>query len=296
MDALQPYAAFARTFEAGSFSAVAREMGTSQSAISKQIAALEVSLGVQLFARTTRRLQPTGEALRLYEHVRQLLDAVEMLKSGSGAQIEPSGLLRFTLPSAFGRLRICPLLPEFMARYPHVRLEAVLNDQVVDLVEEGHELGIRIGHLSASTLVARPIGTTETRLVATSQYLAAHGSPESPAELAAHACLVYGASVRWRRWEFESENGRQVVEVEGPACVNDPQVMYEWVCAHRGIALVPEWVVGDGIASGRVEWLLPDFYPLSQPVHVVTPQSRFLSRRARCFIDFLTAKMRGAQA
>jgi DNA-binding transcriptional LysR family regulator len=286
MDSLQAYAAFVRTFEAGSFSAVARELGTTQSAVSKQIASLERSLGVQLFARTTRRLQPTAEALQLYEHVRQLLDAVDGVRAGErGAQL--TGTLRVSAPSAYGRRRLCPLAPEFLRQHPLVRLEIVLTEQDSDLIGEGFELGVRIGELPASTLMARPIDSIEYLLVATPDYLERHGTPESPIELADHACIALGGSGRFARWEFESENGRQAVEVSGPVQVNDPDAVHALVCAHQGIGLLPRWVLGDDLERVRLRWLMPDYYPLSQRVSVVYPKTRFLSQRARRFIDFL---------
>ncbi|TDU29002.1 LysR family transcriptional regulator [Panacagrimonas perspica] len=287
MDALQSYTAFVRSFEAGSFSAVAREMGTSQSAVSKQIAALENSLGVQLFARTTRRLQPTSEALQLYEHVRQLLDAMDALRSASGRKAVASGTLRITLPSSYAKRRIIPLLPGFLERFPQVSLDIQLTDQVLDLVEEGLELGVRIGNLAPSTLMARPIGVVDQILVASPEYLSKQGTPDTPLDLSNHACVLYGGGTRWTRWEFESESGRHAVEVSGPVRVNDPQAMFELVCAHQGIALVPDWVIADEITSGRVTWLMPEFYPIPQPVNFVYPQTRFLSQRARSFIDYI---------
>ena len=292
MDALQSYTAFVRSFEAGSFSAVAREMGTSQSAVSKQIAGLEKSLGIQLFSRTTRRLQPTSEALQLYEHVRQLLDAMDALKSASGRQAVASGTLRITLPSSYAKRRIIPLLPGFLERFPQVNLDIQLTDQVLDLVEEGLELGVRIGNLAPSTLMARPIGVIDQVLVASPQYLAKHGTPDTPLDLSNHSCVLYGGGTRWTRWEFESETGRHAVEVSGAVRVNDPQAMFELVCAHQGIALVPDWVLSDEIKSGRVRWLMQDYYPIPQPVNFVYPQTRFLSQRARSFIDFVIEAQR----
>lgn len=287
MEGLEAYTAFVRSFEAGSFSAVAREMGISQSTVSKQIAALESSIGVQLFARTTRKLQPTNEALQLYDHVCQLLDAVDSLKAAAGKRATASGTLRITMPNAYGRLRVCPRLPAFLERHPLVKMDMLLTDQVVDLVEEGFELGIRIGSLAPSTLMARPVGIVDQVLIATPEYLARHGAPETPSDLTGHACVLYGKGARWTRWAFESETGRHTVEVDGPLRCSDHQAMFELVCAHQGVALVPDWVVGDAIKTGRVRWLLPDFYPIPLPVNVVYPQTRFLSQRARSFIDYL---------
>ena len=292
MDAIQAYTAFVRSFEAGSFSAVAREMGISQSAVSKQIASLESTFGAQLFARTTRKLTPTTEALQLYEHVRQLLDAIESLRSTAGKRAIASGTLRITLPAAYGRLCICPKLPGFLEQFPLVKVEMLLTDQVVDLVEEGLELGIRIGKLPPSTLMARPIGIVDHVLVATPEYLGQQRTPESPSDLAGHACVLYGKGARWSRWEFESDSGRHAVDVDGAIRCNDHQAMLELVCAHQGVALVPDWVANDAIKSGRVVSLLPDFYPIPLPVHVVYPQTRFLSHRARSFIDYFVAEQR----
>lgn len=292
MDSFHAYTAFVRAFEAGSFSAVAREIGSSQSAVSKQIASLESSLGVQLFARTTRRLQPTHEGMQFYEHVRPLLDAVESLRAASGVRAAASGTLRITAPSAYGRLQICPRLPEFARLNPQVQVEVLLTDQVLDLVEEGLELGVRIGDLAPSSLMARPIGIVDLLVVATPDYLSAHGMPESPSDLSAHACVLYGKSGRWSHWEFESDSGRHAVNVDGPLRVNDHEAMFDLVCAHQGIALIPEWVAGAAVASGRLRQLLPDFYPIPLPVSIVYPQTRFLSPRARRFIDYFVGEPR----
>lgn len=288
MDSLQAYAAFARAIEIGSFSAVGRELKVAQSTISKQIAALEANLGIQLFARTTRKLQPTAEALRLYDHVRQLLDAVEQVKSSAGQRAaEASGVLRVTMPRSFGRRRILPLLPRFMARYPLVTVEVLLSDQIVDLVEEGVELGIRIGNLPPSTLIGRSLGIVEQMVVASPAYLAHRGTPETPTELARHNCLVYGPSARWTRWDFESEHGRHSVTVTGSVRISDLDALHEATLAGQGIAALPDWLAGEDVAGGRLVGLLPDFYPIPQPINLIYPQTRYLTSRARAFIDFL---------
>lgn len=287
MDPFHAYAAFVRTFEAGSFSAVARELGTTQSAVSKQIAALEKSLAVQLFARTTRRLQPTAEALLLYQHARQMLDTVESLRSVSSGGAPIAGTLRVTMPGAYGRHRVCHLLPGFLERYPDVRLELDLNDQAVDLIEERFELGIRVGDLQASTLMARQVEAIELVTVASPAYLARHGRPESPVELSVHACLALGSGAEETRWEFESELGRQAVDVAGPLRANDPDVVHTLVRAGAGIGVLPQWLVQDDVQAARLVALMPDFYPLALKVSVVYPQTRFLSLRARAFIDYL---------
>lgn len=295
MDAIQTYAAFVRACESGSFSAVARELGTSQSSISKQIASLESTLGVQLFARTTRRLTPTAEALRLYEHARQLLDAAEEIRSSRDQPAAAAGMLRLTVPHSYGKRRIIPLLGRFLERHPKVQLDIVLNNDPVDLVEEGIELGIRLGALASSTLVARPIGIAEQYLVASPAYIARAGAPETPQDLANHCCLSNSGSKRPHRWEFESEHGRPAVEITGQAQANDPEALYDMVLAGLGISLIPDWVLGRDIEEGRVLWLLKDYYPTPQPVNIVYSQTRFPSQRARSFIEFVLEELRGSR-
>ena len=292
MPSLIAYTVFARAYELGSFSAVARELGLTQSTVSKHIAALEAQLKVQLFARTTRRLNPTPEALRLYEGVQHLLDAADAIHSSvGGTRAEPSGLLRIALPDSYGRAIVMPVIARFLAAYPRVRLDVRLTDQAVDLIEEGVELGVRIGELAASSLIARPLGIVEHLIVATPAYLAAHGEPRHPTDLLRHNCIVYTGFAKGNRWVFDSEQGRQTIEVPSTLGVNSADAMHAAVLHDVGIARVPQWVIGDGLARGVVRRLLPDDYPTPLPINVVYPQTRLLSSRARCFIEFLLGEI-----
>jgi DNA-binding transcriptional LysR family regulator len=289
---LDAYAAFARAFELGSFSAVAREMAITQSTVSKHIATLEAELKTQLFARTTRRLNPTPEAVRLYEAVQHLLEAVETIQSSVGAtRSEPAGLLRLALPDSYGRTVVMPLVAKFLAAHPRVRLDIRLTDQALDMIEEGVELGVRIGELASSTLVARPLGIVEHLIVASPAFLATHGEPRHPTDLARYNCIVYTGFAQGQRWVFDSEQGRQTVEVPSTLGVNSADAMYGAVLAGVGIARVPAWVLGQDLARGRVRQLLEGYYPTPLPVHVVYPHTRVLSSRARSFVDFLLAEI-----
>ena len=288
MPGLTAYTAFARAYELGSFSAVGREMGLTQSSVSKHIAALEAELKVQLFARTTRKLNPTQEAARLYEGVQQLLDAADAIHSSiGGARAEPAGLLRLTLPDSWGRAVVMPKIGRFLAAHPRLRLDIRLTDQPVDLVGEGLELGVRIGNLDSSSLIARPLGAAEHRVVASPRYLAERGEPRQASDLLQHTCIVYTGFARANRWVFESENGRQTIEVPSALAVNSADAMYAAALDHVGIARVPAWVIGDDVARGRIRLLLPDDYPLPLPISIVHPQTRMLSSRARAFVAFL---------
>lgn len=292
MPSLLTYTAFARAYELGSFSAVGRELGLTQSTVSKHIASLEGELKVQLFARTTRKLNPTPEAMRLYEGVQHLLEAADAIHSSiGGARAVPSGLLRITLPDSYGRAIVMPIVAQFLAAWPRVRLDVRLTDQTVDLIEEGVELGVRIGDLSSSTLIARPLGIVEHLIVATPAYLAAHGEPRHPTDLLQHNCIVYTGFARGNRWVFDSDQGRQTIEVPSTLGLNSADAIYGAVLQHVGIARVPAWVVGNDLATGRVRRLLPDDYPTPLPVNIVYPQTRLPSARARCFIEFLVERL-----
>ena len=290
MDLTRAYFAFVRSMEVGNFSAVAKEMGLSQSAVSKNIVGLEKSLGLQLFTRTTRKLHPTNEAVHLYEHIRQLLDTVDSLKSAGekSQKPKPTGQLRIAMPHSFGRHRVMPLLTRFIESYPEVTLDVVLTDETLDLVEEGLELGIRVGALPTSTLIARSIGIIEYSVVAGAGYIRQKGLPESPVDLARHQCITFG---KVTRWEFESENGRQAVNVAGALRVNDADAIFDAVNANLGIAQLPDWLVRAGLDQGSLIHVLPEFYPIPQPVNITYPQTRFLSQRARCFIDFVVKEL-----
>lgn len=292
MTSLVAYKAFARAYELGSFSAVARELGITQSTVSKHIATLESALGVQLFARTTRQLAPTHEAARLYESVLRLLEAADAIPGSLGtARAEPAGLLRLSMPAAFGRARLLPHVVAFLAAHPKVRLDIRLSEQAVALVEEGVELAVRLGELGSSTLVARSLGVVEQVVVATPAYLARCGEPRHPSELAEHHCIVDTGAPKGQRWVFESEQGRQVVEVPSRLGLDSADAIHGAVLAGVGIAKLPGWIAEAGLAEGTLRALLPDFYPLPTPVNVVYPQTRVLSARARAFIDFVVERM-----
>lgn len=294
MTSLVAYTAFARAYELGSFSAVARELGITQSTVSKHISALEAALGVQLFARTTRQLSPTHEAARLYESVLTLLDAADAIPGSLGsARAEPAGLLKLSMPDSFGRACLMPHVIAFMAAHPKVRLDIRLSDQTLGLVEEGVELAVRIGELGSSTLVARSLGIVEHVVVATPAYLARNGEPRDPSDLTRHNCIVYTGTARGQRWVFESEQGRQVVDVSSNLGLDGADAIHAAALGHVGIAKLPGWIVEAGIASGALKALLPDHYPMPMPVNFVYPQTRVLSARARAFIDFVVARWRG---
>ena len=290
MDSIEAYTAFARMMELGSFSAVGRQLGVSQSTVSKHIAALEAEFRVQLFVRTTRKISPTIEAIELQEHVQRLLEQVEAVRAvARGQRPEARGLLRVALPNSFARCRIMPLLPAFLDRYPLITVEVILTDSEPDLVREGFELAVAIGEPTTPSLVTRSLRVFERVVVAAPSYLARRGTPQMPSDLDHHD-LIVSTGTGSGRVVFDSEDGRQVIDLAARLRTNSDEAAFDAAVAGHGIAIVPSWLLaGDGVPAVRL--LLPEYSLPAIPVFVTDPQTRFLSRRARLFIDFLVQEI-----
>ena len=288
MDRIDCFRAFVRTLEGGSFSAAAKELGIGQPAVSKRIALLEGEFGTQLFVRTTRKLRPTPEALRIYDLARQILGNFDLAKASvEEASPRPSGTLCVSLPSSFGRRHMMPIIAEYVRTYPDVRVDIRFTDRFVNLVEEGVELALRIGQLQSSTLVARRLGAIRRYLVATPAYLHGRPLPRTPEDLAGHHCIVYSRSPASHEWTFESEHGRHVAAIRAPILIDDADAMEEAVRHHLGVAILPEWNAISGIHNGELEHLLPDYSTAALPLHAVYPDMLWMSLRARSFLDLL---------
>jgi DNA-binding transcriptional LysR family regulator len=288
MDRIDCFRAFVRALEGGSFSAAAKELGIGQPAVSKRIALLEGEFATQLFVRTTRKLRPTPEALRIYDLARQILGNFDLAKASvEEASPRPSGTLCVSLPSSFGRRYMMPIIAEYVRTYPEVRVDIRFTERFVDLVEEGVELALRIGQLQSSTLVARRLGAVRRYLVATPTYLHGRPLPRSPEDLAGHHCMVYSRLPAAHEWTFESEHGRHVAAIRAPIMIDDADAMEDAVRHHLGVAILPEWIAVGGIRSGELEHLLPDYSTAALPLHAVYPDTPWMSLRARSFLDLL---------
>jgi DNA-binding transcriptional LysR family regulator len=288
MDRIDCLRTFVRALEGGIFSVAANELGIGQPAVSKRIALLESEFGTQLFFRTTRKLKPTAEGHRIYDLARQILRSFDLARASVEENSpRPSGTLRVSVPSSFGRRYLMPVIAEYVRKYPDVCLDVRFSERFVKLVEEGIELALRIGNLEASTLVTRRLGTVRRYLVATPTYLRGHPTPRAPADLNAHQCIIYSRLSPANEWIFESEQGRHVASINGPVLVDDADAMEEAVMHHLGIAVLPEWNAIAGIRSGQLENLLPDFSISALPLHAVYPDTHWMSLRARTFLDLL---------
>jgi DNA-binding transcriptional LysR family regulator len=286
MDTLEAMSVFVRVVERGSFSAVARELGTTQPTISKQISALEQRLGGRLIARSTRQLSLTDEGQRYYQQCRDILAAIDNAEHSFQTGREAvAGPLRVASSVSFGRLQLAPRLRGFLQVHPQVSVDLQLSDQNVDLLSEGVDVAIRIGELKDSNLIARQIGLTRRLTVGSPAYLAQHPGPQTPEELAQHNCLLFTLLKQFDTWSFD--DGRYSVQVRGNVHSNNSEAIREMVLSGLGISLSPSWLYREDIDAGRVVQIMPNHTPSSLPIYAVFPANRRQSARVRTFVDFL---------
>lgn len=294
MDCVGDLSLFLRVLDLGSISAAARSLDLSVAVASQRLKRLERDLGVRLLHRTTRQLHATPEGAALAEQGRALVEDLEALTGGlrQGAT-EVTGTLRVTLPASFGRQYISPLLPEFLARYPRVKLSVNLNDQMLDLVGSGFDLGIRVGALGDSSLVARQLAVNRRVLCASPDYLRRQGTPRTPADLAAHDCLLLvGSQGRQDVWRFDDGHGGEIAQrVNGHFESNLGELLRDAVVAGLGIAMHSIWHVHEELRAGRLQVLLPDYPLAATGIHAVMPQRRLVPPRVRAFVDFLAERL-----
>ncbi len=288
MDLLLAMRSFVRVVETGSFTAVAREMRTAQPSVSKHVAWLEHHLGNRLMERTTRRLSLTQEALEYYERAKAILGEIEhaerIVRHGRS---EITGLLRIACPVGFGRFQIVPRLRSFLTLHPHVRIDLRMSDAIVDLLEEGVDVAIRIGELADANLIARPLGTTHRVVVAAPSYLRGRSTPRHPRDLAAHECVIYSGLATRNEWRFDGPHGAESVRVQGRFEVNSSEGVREAVLAGMGIGFSPAWLFANELSSKSLRVLLPDYRAAAMPIHGVSLPSRRFAAKIKALLDFL---------
>jgi DNA-binding transcriptional LysR family regulator len=291
LDRITGMAVFAKVVESASFAAAARHFDMSPAMVSKHVSTLEERLGVQLLNRTTRRVSATEVGQDYYERsLRILSDLEDADRAASNLQTAPRGLLRVTTSVSFGARRLAPAIADYLVAYPDVSIDLRLHDNYVDLLEERIDLAIRLGQLSDSSLIARKLCAVEMILCASPGYLAAHGTPQKPRDLIKHDCLIYTHATS-RAWTFVDRNGKEeVVRVSGRVSGNGGDALLALAVRDAGIALGPDYLVGDDLTAGRLIRLLPDYTTQDTPVYAVYPHSQYLSPKTRTFIDFLASR------
>jgi LysR family transcriptional regulator for bpeEF and oprC len=290
MDRFSTWQMFVRVVELGSFTRAAKELGLGQPAVSKQIAALEADLGTQLLSRTSRGFHLTAAGLDLYNSAVRLLGDVQETESRvRGASRGPAGLVRVAMPPALGRLYIIPRLPSFFAQFPEVTVEFSVSQRRVDLIQDGVDVALRVGALSASSLTARRIGSMQMITVATPAYLAARGTPTTPGELVRHNLITGQTDGAALAWQFKSEDGPATIVPSGTIRSNDGEDLRAAVLAGLGISHGPSALFHADIQAGTLVQILGAFAPDAVPIQAVSASGRKMVHRVRVFVDFLAA-------
>ena len=297
MDRFHALTAFARVVETGSFARAAERLGVSVSSVSRLVADLEAHLDARLLNRTTRRLSLTESGQAFFERCVQLLaDLEEAEVAVASASIVPRGTLRLTCSATFAARHLAPAIAAFAARHAQIRFDVELSERVVDIVEEGFDLAVRVGTTGSQNLVGRLIGTTRIVCCAAPSYLARYGEPQEPEDLARHVCLTYEYAPNRNVWSFrDAKGGERQVKITGPVHANNGRFNEALAVEGLGIAREPDFIIGPDVRAGRLTPILRRFEPPPLNIHVVYPSRRQLSAKVRAFADFLVERFAAPQ-
>jgi DNA-binding transcriptional LysR family regulator len=285
---------FVAVVESRSFVRAAEKLGLSTTATSRLLAELESHLGTRLLQRTTRRLHLTEAGQRFFERAGQLLVDLEEAEEEVGSVThKPSGVLRTSVPMSFGMLHLAPLFPEYLARYPDVKLEVSPADRIVDLVEEGFDLAIRLSDQLPPTYVARQLVPIRFVVCASPEYLARHGEPQTPDALAQHNCLTHVTGALAERWTLQGPQGPIQASVRGAYRADNGDLLRAAALAGQGIILEPTFIIGEDLAQGRLVPLLLNWPVRQGSAMAVYPSRRFVSAKVRTFVEFLQEAFAG---
>lgn len=295
-DPVSEMSVYVRAVECGSFSSVAREFGLTPSAVSKLVGRLEDRLGVRLLNRTTRSLALTPEGQAFFERCRHILQEIDEAEDEVVRFRErPRGRLRMSVGVAFGLHALAPELPRFLERYPEVKVELLITDRHIDLAEEGADLGVRIGEVSEASLVARKICDLRRVICAAPDYLARHGTPGTPDELAGHNCLELHSLPDLQRWPFAAPGRKRVVEVSGNAGADNADALLQLALEGVGIIRLTDLLVGKSLRSGALVPILTDCHLVEPvPMFVYYPYTRHRSARVTAMANFIVESFAGA--
>ncbi len=287
MEAFGTIPVFVAVVENGGFSAAARSLGVSKSAVSKRINHLEAHLGVRLLHRTTRKLSLTEAGERYFEHAVQALSAAGQAEDAvTELQGEPQGNLKISSPMSFGRLHVAPLIPKLLRRHPKLHIDLVMDDRKVDLVAGGFDVAIRAGNLPVSTLIARKLAPLRQVLCASPDYVDRYGRPGTPAELSSHNCVLYSYSSDVNEWTLIGANGPETVTVSGSYQVNNSEALLESLREGVGVGRLPTFVAGPDLKTGRLVKLLESYRIPEFTIYAVFPERQYLPAKVRAFLDF----------
>ena len=297
MDQLHLMTVFIAVAEEQGFAPAARRLNMSPPAVTRAIAALEDTLGIKLLTRTTRYVRITEAGARYLEDTRRILAAVEQANEAAiGINSEPKGHLTVTAPVLFGQKYVMPGVVEYLNTYPETQVDAVFLDRVVNLLEEGFDVGIRIGQLPDSTQHAKTVGEVRLVLVASPEYLARYGIPQTPDALKQHTLIASSAGNMTHDWQFseqkDKQKSKQTIRIQPRLTVTSNQAALDAAISGLGIARLISYQVADELKDARLETILSDYQLPAMPVHIIHREGRMASSKVRCFIDLMARRLR----
>lgn len=293
MDRFHLMQVFVAVADTGGFAPAARKLHLSAPAVTRAVAALEEYLGVRLLHRTTRQVRLTEAGSRFLQDCRRILTEIdEAEESAAGAHRVPRGKLAVTAPVRFGFMHVAPLLLDFLQRYPGVTAQALFVDRVVNLLEEGLDVAVRIGELPDSSLTAIRVGSVRRVVCASPEYLGAHGTPKEPKDLLSHEIVLFSSVAPRPAWSFRGPNGDFAVAFPTRLIVNTAEVAIRAAVAGRGLTRVLSYMIEHDISEGRLQIILADYETPPLPVHVLYLEGRKAPARVRAFVDFIVEGLR----
>jgi DNA-binding transcriptional LysR family regulator len=288
MDTFAAMKVYCSVIENDSLAGAARTLNVSPSVVSKQLSALEDRLGVRLLNRTTRRISVTEEGIVYFERCKRIIaDVIEAEIAVSSTHAAPHGLLKVTAPITFAHRHLTPHLPKFLDDFPEVEVQVQVNDRVVDLVDEGIDLAIRIAHLKDSSLIVRRLASNHRYLVATPGYLVKNGTPTCLEDLSKHRLITWPPGHPLNNWHFQINGQEKTIKVKGAISVNDGNGILTAILAGGGLGMTQEYVAGQYVQENNLIPVLAEFVQEDIPIYAVYPSSRHLSPKVRAFVDFL---------
>lgn len=293
MDITRAMQAFRAVIDEGSFNGAAKKLAMSPPAVTRLVAQLEEQLGVKLLVRTTRSVKPTTAGLEYAEHSRRILDDIEAANAAvSGLSSKPAGMLRITAPILFGQMFVTPSIIRYLKKFPEVDVDAVFLDRVVNMMEEGLDVAVRIGHLPDSTMRAVRVGQVRVITCASPEYLSENGMPQSPEDLAEHTLLSSGALNPNREWRFQQNGKERTLRVEPRLASSSNGAVIEAVRAGFGIARLISYQVAPCLQDGSIKTVLEAYQMPAMPVHILHREGRLTSAKVRRFIDMLAKDLK----
>lgn len=295
---LPELALFVHVVDQGSFSAVARQTGATPSAVSRSVSRLEQEMGCKLLHRTTRKLRLSDTGEKVYEHALEMLAAArQAIDSAGSRQAVAQGKLTLSVPKAVGRFVIHPLMLEFFNRYPQVDVCLRLEDRVLDLIDDGIDLALRITHTPSPGLYGKPLMPVHHAICATPEYLQRHGFPQTPQDLREHSCITLGETPADSRWKFRRDGKTETVQTRGRYAANHTAVRLDAVKQHLGIGSLPLFTAREALASGEIVPVLPEWEFISSysgQLWLLWSGNKHMPARMRAMIDYLSEKMKPA--